>query len=192
MLWLRVHRPMLHGLAFLVAAGICVAISSFPVPAAPPDPLSAKRDHLAYGYLYLPLLTLPIISSFLQSPMRWVERLNPRRCAAIDAGILGIVAVCSSAAALLTGLLSGDPGAWVVALTNMFAVIALLGVCTHLLSAAWAWLIPFVYAALGIMLSSNPILLINRIESLPRLIVSAAVLIVVIALSGLGVLRRRN
>lgn len=68
----------------------------------------------------------------------------------------------------------------------------ILGVCLRLLSVQWAWLPAFAYAAAGLTLEVSPLWILNREESLDRLITAAVLFAVVVALTGAGLLRRAD
>lgn len=192
-LWLglRLRRPLVHAAAFLAALTICLLISAVPIPAAAPDPFSGHPEHLAYGYLYFPLAILPVIAFLTQSPLDWAEQGAGPRARLVDTTVLVAATLAAAAGAVATALVAGDPGGWIVALTNLVGVLTLLVIALRVLNAQWAWIPAFAYLAAGLTLPTLPLLVLNREESASRLLTGVVLLGTVIALRHQGVLRAR-
>lgn len=188
----RIHRPVLHGLVLLAGTLLCAAVSSIEIPAASPNPFTGHRQHLAYGYLYYPLVVVPVLASFTASPLRWVEQHARPRAAKVDAALYALAGSLACVGAVIVALLARDPGGWIVALTNMLGVLVILGLCLRLLTVQWAWLPAFAYTAAGLTLEVSPLWVLNREESLDRLITAAALFAIVVALTHAGLLRRAD
>lgn len=107
---LRIHRPLLHGLVLLAGTLLCAAVSSVQIPAASPNPFTGHREHLAYGYLYYPLVVVPVLASFTASPLRWVEQHARPRAGRVDAALYALAASLACAGAVIVALPSRDPG----------------------------------------------------------------------------------
>lgn len=186
----RVRRPLLHGLVLLVGTLLCAAVSSVQIPAASPDPFTGHREHLAYGYLYYPLVVVPVITSFTSSPLAWIEQHARPRSDRVDAALFAASGMVAGVGALLVAIVARDPGGWVVALTNMFGVMAILGISLRLLEPQWAWIPAFGYAAAGLTLAASPLWILNREESVARMIGAIVLFATVVVLIRAGFLRR--
>ena len=191
-LGVRARRPLLHVIAFLGVLVACLLISAVPIPAAAPDPFTDRREHLAYGYLYFPAAVLPIVSSFVRSPLDWAEQQAGRRAADVDAAVLSLAVLAAGSGAAAAAFVAGDPGGWILALTNMSGVLVMLVIALRFLDAQWAWIPGFAYLAAGLTLPTSPVLVLNREESPSRLLSAAVLLILALALRHRGVLRRRG
>lgn len=189
-LGVRARRPLLHVLAFLTVLVACLLISAVPIPAAAPDPFTDRREHLAYGYLYFPAAVLPIVASFVRSPLDWAEQQAGQRAADVDAVVLTLAISAAGSGAAAAAVAARDPGGWILALTNTSGALVILLVSMRFIAAEWAWTPALAYLTAGLILPTFPLLVLNREESVSRLLTMTMLLIVAGALRWQGVLRR--
>lgn len=158
----RARRSTLHLLALIGAVAICGAISTVQLPSFQEDTMPGAPQHLAYGFLYAPVLLAPIIAHWLVDPFAGLTttvttRLRRTRLA-WTIGLLALMLLSAS----IVAMIARTSDALAVTCENTLLAFALLVGLRPFLAPEWAALIVIGYGTVGLFAPDLGLLMINR------------------------------
>jgi hypothetical protein len=189
---LRARRAWIGLAAWCGCLVICCVISAVPLPSFGGDALSGQAQHLAYGYLYFPVLVLPVLALWYEEPMQWAVGSGRHRSGIVSAIIMGTGTALTLIGAAVTGLITRDTETLWASIPNALWTSALLVVVRWLIAGPWATLIVFAYGTAGLFSPTVPFLLVNREPDPSRLSLAVLAMAAVVVLRARGHLLPRR
>lgn len=188
----RARRVWIGLVAWLGCFVVCMVVSAIPLPSFGGGIAVDRPQHLAYGYLYFPVLVLPVLAHWFAEPLAWAHSPGCPRAAQVSTILMIGSTALTTLAACVTGWIADGAGTTWASVPNSLWAVSILVLTRHLLGGAWATLVTVFYGAAGLFLPAVPVLLINREPDPTRLPLALLIMVVVVAVRARGHLAPRQ